>query len=126
MVTSSPYKASLLESQAKIRGKKKSGDGAVNGKGNGAARRSFIGKKKKATRPDQEETSEEESDPKYSDSSDGEDNDAECLFCGSMFSADVHGEQWVQCTVCYRWAHEYCGASDKTFVCPQCVKKRKN
>ncbi|KAJ4451750.1 hypothetical protein ANN_03221 [Periplaneta americana] len=65
VVTSSPYKASLLESQAKIRGKKKSGDGAVNGKGNGAARRSLIGKKKKATRPDQEETSEEESDPKY-------------------------------------------------------------
>ncbi|KAJ4429038.1 hypothetical protein ANN_26034 [Periplaneta americana] len=76
VVTSSPYKASLLESQAKIRGNEKSGDGVVNGKGNSAARRLFIGKGKKATKTDQEETSEEESDPKYSDSSDSEDNDA--------------------------------------------------
>ncbi|KAI4468483.1 tc5 transposase dna-binding domain [Holotrichia oblita] len=49
------------------------------------------------------------------------DNDAECLFCGSLFSEDKRGEQWRQCRRCLRWAHEDCGA-DEVFVCKQCEK----
>ncbi|KAK9752277.1 hypothetical protein QE152_g4361 [Popillia japonica] len=50
-----------------------------------------------------------------------DDNDAECLFCGSLFSEDKGGEQWRQCRRCQRWAHEDCGA-DELFVCKQCEK----
>ncbi|CAH1114632.1 unnamed protein product [Psylliodes chrysocephalus] len=31
----------------------------------------------------------------YNDDSDEEDNDADCLFCTNMYSADTHGEQCV-------------------------------
>ncbi|KAJ8894165.1 hypothetical protein PR048_006775, partial [Dryococelus australis] len=71
-------------------------------------------------------SSSDESDDVFnivSDSSGEEDNDAVCLFCGCVFSDDKHGEQWIQCTVCYRWAHEHCSATDVHFVCPQCRKR---
>ena len=43
-------------------------------------------------------------------------------FCGCLFSSNTHGEQWVQCKGCYRWAHEHCGATERMFMCPTCVK----
>ncbi|KAJ8869313.1 hypothetical protein PR048_030887 [Dryococelus australis] len=64
-------------------------------------------------------SSSDESDEVFnivSDSCGEEDNDAECLFCGCVFSDDKHGEQWIQCTVCYRWAHEHCGSTDLHFL----------
>lgn len=57
-------------------------------------------------------------------SSDGEDDlDAECLFCGTVYSKDGSGEEWVKCT--NRWAHENCGAEDVNFICPMCDHRSK-
>jgi hypothetical protein len=63
-----------------------------------------------------------ESDDSGDDISDG---DAECLFCTGLLSSDKHGEKWVQCVRCCRWAHEECGAEEDYFVCPMCKKSVK-
>ncbi|KAK9721445.1 hypothetical protein QE152_g21566 [Popillia japonica] len=68
------------------------------------------------------DSSSDESDSKvvYNHESDEEDNDAECLFCSKLYSADKHGEQWVKCTnKCYQWAHE-----DENSTCPMCQMKK--
>ncbi|CAH1110536.1 unnamed protein product [Psylliodes chrysocephalus] len=67
---------------------------------------------------------ESDSEVPYNDDSDEEDNDAECLFCTNLYSADTHGEQWVKCIKCYRWAHEHCGAEDANFICPMCEERK--
>ena len=35
-------------------------------------------------------------------------DDPECIFCTENFSDDRHGETWIQCSICIRWAHEDC------------------
>ena len=52
------------------------------------------------------------------------DGDAECLFCTGLFSHDKHGEKWVQCVRCHRWAHEDCGVR-KTTLCAHVQKRCK-
>ncbi|KAK9731068.1 hypothetical protein QE152_g14005 [Popillia japonica] len=79
--------------------------------------------KKKATEVSDSSSDEGDSEVVYNDESDEEDNDAECLFCTKLYSADKHGEQWVKCTKCYRWAHEGCGAEDENFTCMCQIKK---
>ncbi|CAH1995729.1 unnamed protein product [Acanthoscelides obtectus] len=140
LITSSPYKDDLTESLDK---KRKKEDSAKHSKVTSVtkkvkfddAREAKFRKPKstkrfKKKRADLSDSSTDESDDLgevvVDDESDGDENyDAECLFCTSMYSADKHGEQWVRCTVCYRWAHEDCGAEDPIFVCPMCEKRQK-
>jgi len=52
---------------------------------------------------------------------DDTDDDAECPYCCELFS--VTGGNWIQCTVCSRWAHvEYAGVlrNSRCFVCEMC------
>jgi hypothetical protein len=74
---------------------------------------------------DKDSSDDEENDTFSLHDSSSDDNyddlDAECLFCGCLYSEDKRGEQWRQCRRCYRWAHEHCGA-DANFLCEQCGK----
>jgi hypothetical protein len=91
------------------------GKGVPTGKGK-------LPKLNPTKRKDVSESSDDEEDEKISlhDSSDDMDDvDAECLFCGCLYSADKRGEQWRQCRRCCRWAHEDCGVDDN-FLCKQC------
>ncbi|KAI8777018.1 tigger transposable element-derived protein 6 [Biomphalaria glabrata] len=33
-----------------------------------------------------------------------DDEDSPCIYCNGMFSEDTHGEQWIQCVACGKWA----------------------
>jgi hypothetical protein len=51
--------------------------------------------------------------PVLIDTDNGNDDDAECIFCLGLFSQDKCGEQWAQCTQCKKWGHCDCaGNSD--------------
>jgi hypothetical protein len=52
------------------------------------------------------------------------DGDAECLFCTRLFLHDKHGEKWVQCVRCYRWAQKIVALRETT-LCAPCTKKCK-
>jgi hypothetical protein len=44
--------------------------------------------------------------------------EANCLYCCSLFSEDPEGEEWVPCSVCLMWAHTHCADEEEgTFVC---------
>ena len=52
---------------------------------------------------------------------DNTDDDAECLYCCELFS--VTGGNWIQCTVCLRWAHVECAGllqNSRCFICEMC------
>ena len=45
-------------------------------------------------------------------------DDATCLYC-----AEMHDEEWIQCTNCKRWAHTECAGvdeHDEGFICELC------
>lgn len=47
--------------------------------------------------------------------------DAECMFCNSLFSQDTRGETWIKCLMCGLWAHSDCaGAEFDTWICDFC------
>ncbi|CAH2001885.1 unnamed protein product [Acanthoscelides obtectus] len=47
--------------------------------------------------------------------------DAECIFCGMLFSNDTHGETWVKCLMCGLWAHNDCaGPESDAWICEFC------
>ena len=51
-----------------------------------------------------------------------EDDETECLFCGELFS-ETRDEDWIQCTSCSKWAHDDCAGidpDDDHFVCDLC------
>lgn len=49
--------------------------------------------------------------------------EAECMFCSGLLSEDTSGEQWIQCSECFRWAHADCANIDKedTYICDFCL-----
>ena len=45
-------------------------------------------------------------------------DEAECLYCSSLFSESRPNDDWIQCQGCARWAHCACGdiaCGDKNF-----------
>jgi len=53
----------------------------------------------------------------------GDDDDAECSFCGGKFYKDRSGEQWIKCLKCLDWCYEDCaGVEALNFVCDLCKK----
>ena len=126
VITSSPYKSNLELSLNRKSEKKKKQEGGMHVTKVVGKTKGVPNKKSQRKRP-LEDSSSEDSDLEFIPSSSEDedyDEDAECLFCGCLFSSNTHGEQWVQCTGCYRWAHEHCGAIERMFLCPTCVKKQ--
>ncbi|KAK9703812.1 CENP-B N-terminal DNA-binding domain [Popillia japonica] len=115
IITSTPYKNKLAESINKkapaslkktlfSTGNKRVGKGAPTGKGEMVENTPLV-KIRRKNKPNynDDDLSSIEDDERLSphDNSDDsiDDNDAECLFCGSLFSEDKGGEQWRQCII---------------------------
>jgi DDE superfamily endonuclease/helix-turn-helix, Psq domain len=56
-------------------------------------------------------------------SSDSEEDDTECFYCNKKYSTDIHGEGWIRCCSCKKWAHDACAGADDDddiFICDHC------
>ncbi|KAF5291869.1 hypothetical protein FQA39_LY14206 [Lamprigera yunnana] len=61
-----------------------------------------------------------------SDDSSESDVDVECLFCGNNYGNDHHGEGWIMCGKCGKWAYDACARvesdDDVVFLCEICLE----
>ena len=46
--------------------------------------------------------------PFADDSTDEEEQDADCVLCTGRFSEDHNAEEWIGCAKCFSWAHILC------------------
>lgn len=75
----------------------------------------------------QESSSSSSDEEPLLDESDGdsaeETADAECFVCYGLFSEDIHGEEWVKCSKCFKWGHGKCTYFKKKakFICSDCL-----
>lgn len=136
VITSTPYK-SELEASVKERERKESlkkkGKGMLpKPKALGKTKKKTINKTKKVKKnqkfEEDSDSSDSSQDLPHDDDSDmdaDENGDATCIFCTENFSDNQQGEVWVQCSICFRWAHEDCAGSEKTkaYVCDFCFEK---
>jgi len=58
--------------------------------------------------------------PFADDSTEEEEQDADCAFCTGRFSEDYNVEEWVRCAKYFRWAHTLCVGMEEDFVCEVC------
>ncbi|XP_065639634.1 uncharacterized protein LOC136072355 [Hydra vulgaris] len=49
-----------------------------------------------------------------------EDEEYLCIYCFESFSNSRSREQWIQCQVCQKWAHEECTQGLQQFICELC------
>jgi hypothetical protein len=49
-----------------------------------------------------------------------EEQDAGCVLCTGRFSEDHNGEERIQCSKYFRWAHTLCAGMKEDFVCEPC------
>jgi len=51
------------------------------------------------------------------DSTEEEEQDADCVFCTGRFSEDRNVGKWIRCEKCFRWARTLCADMEEDFVC---------
>jgi len=51
------------------------------------------------------------------DSTQEEEQDADCVFCNGRFSEDHNVEEWIRCAKYVRGAHTICVGMEEDFVC---------
>jgi hypothetical protein len=51
------------------------------------------------------------------DSTEEEEQDADCVLCTGCFSEDHNVEEWIRCAKYFRWAHTLCAGMEEDFVC---------
>lgn len=123
VLTESPYKNDLqaeinLKTEKEMkkmeRAKKNLTKGFVQTKKNGTNTKQALQKKlsnKKKMQREGKETNKTNSKRKrVNSSSSSESSDAECLYCGYLYSHSTEG--WIQCWICKRWAHCSCAGEE--------------
>ncbi|KAF0705195.1 tigger transposable element-derived protein 6-like, partial [Aphis craccivora] len=67
--------------------------------------------------------SSEDEEPHYIDTDNEDSAEEDCLYCNEPYKNDIHGEKWIRCIKCVRWAHELCAGVDnyKTYTCEMCA-----
>ena len=105
VVTSSPYKAMLVEKRQ-----------------SGILWRSALFKKRRKMSYGKKKTKKSNKKRRQCDitGSSDEDENWPCLICCEPCSRTRPGDIWVQCQVCHLWAHEECSPGLPQFVCPNC------
>jgi hypothetical protein len=58
--------------------------------------------------------------PFADDSTEEDEQDADCVFCTGRFSEDHNVEEWIRCAKYFRWAHIICVCMEEDFVCELC------
>jgi hypothetical protein len=56
------------------------------------------------------------------DSTEEEEQDADCVFCTGRFSAYHSAEKWIRCDKYFRWAHTHYVGMEEDFVCEACQR----
>lgn len=126
ILTSTPYKDQLLEEQQK---KEKQAEKKLLKNKN-----KLVEKKEKNKRPgvrkygNNKRRKQDKIDEKSLEESEVED-DTECLICTETFLQSHSGEGWVQCSICYGWAHNECAGIDDNdcdpYCCDYCIDNAK-
>ena len=102
---------------------------ATKSKTNGLASNALLGPSKRRKRvvcwdPTPSDTpSDSDSDltvPFADDSTEEEEQDADCVFCIGRFSEDHDVKEWIRCAKCFRWAHTFCVGMEEDLVCEPC------
>ena len=103
IVTSSPYKQSLLDHIAEQNTKPKKKCSA-NPK---RAKKAKVAPKSKTTVP----------------AGTGSEDNAQCPMCDGFWSESLPGEEWVQCSMCENWLHEECctNVTPSSATCDICM-----
>ncbi|XP_067120893.1 uncharacterized protein [Centruroides vittatus] len=127
IITTSPYKNTLIECLNKKKEKENKKDQRKSSKNASKEQQTKknnkkVAKKKKIKEPDGS-SSEDDNVPELADSSsDDESYDAECPYCSGRFSEDTRGEKWAKCQGCFKWTHEECGeVTENRFLCSLCL-----
>ena len=58
--------------------------------------------------------------PFADDSTEEEEQDADCVLCTCRFSEDHNVEEWIRCAKYFIWAHTLCAGMEEDFVCEPC------
>jgi len=58
--------------------------------------------------------------PFVDDSTEEEEQDADCVYCTGRSSEDHYGEEWIRCAKYFRWAHILYAGMEEDFVCKPC------
>jgi len=119
-ITSSPYKVfveAIQEKKIKQATKSKTNWLALN-----ALLRPLKRRKRRVSRDPTPPDTPSDSDtdlavPFADDSTEEEEQDADCVYCTGRFSEDHNGEEWIRCAKCFRWAHTLCADMEEDFVC---------
>jgi hypothetical protein len=53
-------------------------------------------------------------------STEEEEQCADCVFCTGRFSEDHNVVEWTRCAKYFRWAHTLCVGMEEDFVCEPC------
>lgn len=119
VLTSSPYKAKLMERQAKKKAteeKKK----ATEEKKKVAETNKKEAESRKKPKAGNSKTRKGKRRRQESDESSDENEEWPCLVCGELFCNSRSRETWIQCQMCLLWAHEQCTPGLPYFICPNC------
>lgn len=126
LVSGSPYKTALEESQSPKTTKQFKKNLEFNSNSIKRVNQKNASKKKKkkvVVSSDSSESGEEVQYVNSEDDMDPEEEDVDCLFCLESFASDKAGEKWIQCCICYRWCHEACARSrgKEKYICDFCI-----
>ena len=128
VITSSPYKQKLQESEKKPKPRKrqKTNDNNVEArKAKQTKQKTTSGKTTKAKQTkqkpkDKRKSMKKKSEKQNEDDSDDDNDDCMCLICGELYSDSAAGEQWVQCVRCKNWSHFLCTKQESAYLCHNC------
>ena len=120
VLTSTPYKEQLLEEQQKK--ERQVEKKASKNKNKFTGKKVLKQKKKRQSVTEDKNNNRKRQDKNDEDSSKESEveDDAECFICTETFLHSHAGEGWVQCSMCYRWAHDACAGIDENDCDPYC------
>jgi hypothetical protein len=62
--------------------------------------------------------------PFAEDSTEEEEQDADCVFCTGRLSEDHNVEEWIRCAKYFRWAHSLCAGMEEDFFFVSLVRDK--
>jgi hypothetical protein len=60
--------------------------------------------------------------PCVDDSTEEEEQDADCVFSTGRFSTNHSAEEWIRCAKYFRWAHTHYVGMEEDLVCEACQR----
>lgn len=132
-LTSSPYKKKLEDFYAKKNNKNSQSCSGTqrqnkNNQNKNKQNNKKEDKQKRKRRVSSSSDGEDPAEPQLEsdddqDIIDPESADATCAFCNDSYSDDFTGQNWLMCSTCFNWNHQYCDAASgegRKYICSYC------